>query len=234
MRARTSDLLARGWKSEANLSFFFFLLVLTVFVLPSLGIERNQSPRYADVAFSVALICGAGIAWRERGLFALALLVSIVAIVARWLARWAPSNMHLLWSQATGLVAILMIVAVLLWQVLRSGRVTVMRIQGAIAAYLGLALSWAHAYHIVALLNPGSFSAAGNDLQNLGDWMNYSFGMLTTVGYSGIVPLSPAAHTITSAEAVTGQLYLAVLVARLVSMQVSPTRTDDDNASAAS
>jgi Ion channel len=49
----------------------------------------------------------------------------------------------------------------------------------------------------------------------------YSFGMLTTVGYAGIVPVYPLAHTLGCGEALTGQLYLAVLVARLVSMQLS-------------
>jgi len=45
--------------------------------------------------------------------------------------------------------------------------------------------------------------------------------MLTTVGYGQIVPISPIARTLTSAEAVTGPLYLAVLIAHLVSMQLT-------------
>jgi hypothetical protein len=50
--------------------------------------------------------------------------------------------------------------------------------------------------------------------------------MLTTVGYQGILPV-PVAHTLGSGEAVAGQLYLAVLVARLVSMQVSSAAKGD-------
>jgi hypothetical protein len=99
----------------------------------------------------------------------------------------------------------------------------VMRVQGAIAAYLCLGFGWAHAYHIAALLNPGAFSSVGSDLSAATSWVNYSFGMLTTVGYAGIVPVHPLAHSLGAAEALTGQLYLAVLVARLVSMQVSAT-----------
>jgi len=98
-----------------------------------------------------------------------------------------------------------------------------MCIQGAIAVYLCLGYGWAHAYHIASLLNPGAFNAAGGNLSLATSWVNYSFGMLTTVGYGGIVPVLPLAHSLGSAEAVTGQLYLAVLVARLVSMQVSAT-----------
>jgi hypothetical protein len=98
-----------------------------------------------------------------------------------------------------------------------------MRVQGAIAAYLCLGYGWAHAYHIASLLNPGAFDAAGSKLSLASSWVNYSFGMLTTVGYTGIVPVQPLAHTLGSGEALTGQLYLAVLVARLVSVQISAT-----------
>ncbi len=123
-----------------------------------------------------------------------------------------------------GLVAIATITAVLLWRVFRPGPVTVTRVQGAIAAYLCLGFAWAHAYHLAALLDPGAFTAAGSSVSAASTWANYSFGMLTTVGYSGIVPVHPLAHTLGTAEAVTGQLYLAVLVARLVSMQASSSR----------
>jgi hypothetical protein len=71
------------------------------------------------------------------------------------------------------------------------------------------------------LADPNSFNAAGTDISLSIHWVNYSFGMLTTIGYSGITAADPVAHTLCSAEAVTGQLYLAVLVARLVSMHIS-------------
>ena len=96
-----------------------------------------------------------------------------------------------------------------------------MRVQGAIAAYLCLGFAWAHAYHIAELVDPGAFNTAGTDVSVAIHWINYSFGMLTTIGYTGNVPIDSVAHTLCSAEAVTGQLYLAVLVARLVSMHLS-------------
>jgi hypothetical protein len=215
--------MTQSWQSEAYLSVFLFLLIVVGFVFPSIGLEENNLPLYADIGFSVVLAVGATIAWADRRLFVLASLVVIVAIVVRWVAWWAPSKSLALWSVSTGLVAIFTITAVLLWQVFRPGPVTAMRIQGALAAYLCIGAGWAHAYHVVAFLNPGAFNAAGSDLSAVSTWVNYSFGMLTTVGYSGITPMRPLAHTLGSAEAVTGQLYLAVLVARLISMQVSAT-----------
>jgi hypothetical protein len=231
MRARTRDLLTLSWQSQANLSLFLFLLVVVTFVLPSLGFEKNNLLLYGDIVFSVVLVVGAAIAWGERTLFVLTSLVSIVAIVVRWVTWWEPTDGLMLWRASTGLAAILMITAVLLWQVFRPGPVTAMRVQGALAAYLCLGFIWAHAYHIAALLDHGAFNTAGSDISVVSSWVNYSFGMLTTVGYQGILPVHPVAHTLGSGEAVAGQLYLAVLVARLVSMQVSTASKGADGSS---
>lgn len=163
MPSKARDLLARGWPSEANLSLFLFLLILVGFVLPSLGFEKHNSSIYEDIVFIVVLVVGTAIAWGDRRLFVPTSLVVFVSIVVRWVARRTPTKGLVLWSVSTGMVAILMITAVLLWQVFRSGPVTVMRIQGAIAAYLSIGASWAHAYHIAALLDPGAFNAAGSE-----------------------------------------------------------------------
>jgi hypothetical protein len=221
MPLKSRDLLTRSWQSQANLSLFLFLLILVAFLLPSVGFEKNSLHFYDDAAASVIAVAGTAIAWKNRKLFLLTSVAVIVAIAFRWATWWKPTQTVRLWSASTGLVAIIMITVVLLWQVFRSGPVTGMRVQGAIAAYLCLAFGWAHAYHIAALVDPNAFNAAGTDVSLAIHWMNYSFGMLTTLGYAGIIPTDPVAHTLCSAEAVTGQLYLAVLVARLVSMHVS-------------
>jgi voltage-gated potassium channel Kch len=52
----------------------------------------------------------------------------------------------------------------------------------------------------------------------------FSFTTLTTVGYGDIIPHSAAARTLASLEAVTGQIYLTVLVARLVGLHIVHAR----------
>ena len=49
----------------------------------------------------------------------------------------------------------------------------------------------------------------------------YSFVTLTTLGYGDIVPVSPSARALATLEALTGQLYLTVLVARLVGLHIT-------------
>src|SRR3974390_775820 len=157
MSLKTRDLLTRSWQSQANLSLFLFMLSLMAFFLPSLGFEKNSLHFYDDAAASVVAVVGTAIAWRNRKLFLLTSVAVIVAIAFRWGTWWRPTQPVRLWKASTGLVAIIMITVVLLWQVFRPGPVTGMRVQGAIAAYLLLAFGWAHAYHIAELVDSNAF-----------------------------------------------------------------------------
>jgi disulfide bond formation protein DsbB len=115
----------------------------------------------------------------------------------------------------------LLLVMVLLVRVFRKGPVSGSRIQGAIAAYLMLGLGWAHAYAILASHHPHAFATTQAAPATPAAWTYFSFTTLTTVGYGDIVPTAPVARTLAMGEAFAGQLYLAVLVARLVALQVA-------------
>jgi hypothetical protein len=52
------------------------------------------------------------------------------------------------------------------------------------------------------------------------EWFYYSFVTLTTLGYGDITPLSRVARSLAIGEALTGQLYLAVLIARLIGLEM--------------
>lgn len=208
------------WQSQANLSLFLGLIVLTGFVLPSLGFGKRDLRLYGDIVFSVLLISGVAIAWGQRKLFLLAVFISTIALVVRWLALWGETPRLEVWSNSWSLLAILIIALVLLAQVFRAGPVTHLRIQGAIAVYLLFGMGWAHAYTIAGALIPGSFNYSGGELSTVQDWAYYSFVTLTTLGYGDIVPVRPVARNLAVGEALTGQLYLAVMIARLVAMEV--------------
>jgi Ion channel len=109
---------------------------------------------------------------------------------------------------------------VLLAQVFRAGPVNSYRVQGAIAVYLLFGAGWAHAYHLTAILHPGSFNAPSGNMSTPLDWTYFSFVTLSTLGYGDITPVHPIARVLAAGEALAGQLYLAVLIARLVAMEV--------------
>ena len=92
---------------------------------------------------------------------------------------------------------------------------------------------------MIFLLQPGAFSIAGLppptpghpiDPQPLFPILSYfSLITLSTVGYGDITPLSLQARLAAAAEGITGQFYLAILVARLVGMQMSQPSNQPPN-----
>ncbi len=99
---------------------------------------------------------------------------------------------------------------------------------GLICGYLLLGIIWSVLYCAVETASPGSFAAAGaKDVNAATEPMDrgvlnyYSFITLATVGYGDVTPTTPLARTLAWTEAITGQFYLAVLVAGLVGLKVS-------------
>jgi len=111
----------------------------------------------------------------------------------------------------------------ILGQAFREGPTTSHRITGAVAAYLLLGQIWSLAYYLVELGIPGSFSLQGppGDKETLhSHFFYFSFVTLTTLGYGDIVAVHPMARMLVILEGVTGQLFPAILISRLVSLHV--------------
>lgn len=106
---------------------------------------------------------------------------------------------------------------------LREGVVDSERIYAALSVYLLAGLVFGVAFHVLEGILPGSLRAtsAGSApaAANLQDAIYFSFVTLATLGYGDVVPATAVARSLATLEAVGAQLYLAVLIARLVSLQ---------------
>ena len=91
-------------------------------------------------------------------------------------------------------------------------------IVGGICVYILLGFLWALFYYLIYCFDKGAFSLQAHSINpNL---FYFSFTTLTTTGFGDIVPLDKMAMVLASLEAVVGQMYLAVLIARLVGLHV--------------
>ncbi|MEZ4483294.1 MAG: potassium channel family protein [Syntrophotaleaceae bacterium] len=114
------------------------------------------------------------------------------------------------------------IILVVLAYVLRSQYVTQEVISGALVVYLLLGLLWTFLFTLVEHLNPGSFSFANTlGAENRFSFLYYSYVTLTTLGYGDITPLTQMSTALAVLEAIVGQIYLTVLIARLVGLHIS-------------
>jgi len=93
-----------------------------------------------------------------------------------------------------------------------------------------LGLLWTVAYWLVAQVTPNAFAfntATGRKETRAGfNAFYFSFITLSTVGYGDITPVSRIARWLAAMEAMTGMLYVAVLIARLVSLYSAPKSND--------
>jgi uncharacterized membrane protein len=105
--------------------------------------------------------------------------------------------------------------------VFAAGHAITDRVFGAVVLYLLLGLIWAVAYAAVHTADPGAFAGVPRHDDTPPDWVYFSFVTLTTVGYGDITAVARSARTLAILEALVGQLYPAVIIARLVSLQVS-------------
>ena len=108
-------------------------------------------------------------------------------------------------------------------QVLFSGNVDGIKIIGAICIYIMMALVWTFGYLLIVELYPGSFTGLQHTVwhDNMQDVVYFSFVTLTTLGYGDISPVLPLARFLAYTEAVTGQFYIAILVASLIGIRLS-------------
>ena len=214
------------WAADRGLSLFLALLITFTFVLPLLVSVKPL--RITGLVFSLLLIAGVAAVSERRWVLVTVSAAVAAALLVRWADWLLPAADLAQWHAASLLVTFGLFSVVVLAQVFRSGPVTIHRIQGAIAVYLLLGLAWASAYQLVALRHPEAFAGAiGGEEGSEGlpqRFIYYSFVTLTTLGYGDITPVHPVARSLAVLEALVGQLYPAILLARLVSLQVQLRR----------
>jgi len=109
----------------------------------------------------------------------------------------------------------------LLRAILRDQRVTHDTIYGALNVYLLMGLGWSMAYLLLFTVQPHAFVIGAAHATRVLSWFDceyYSFVTLTTVGYGDIVPVTAQARSLAMMEAMSGTMYVAILIARLVGL----------------
>jgi hypothetical protein len=193
--------------------------------------ELEQGFLFTAAVFSMVLVaCAVAIGdWLSARWIAFAL--AIAAIGGDALVRIYPYAplVVVVRSITAGFVAF--VTGVILLRIIREERVSNDTILGGICVYLLLGLLFESVFEIVEFVLPGSFRsgtvALGELAQSQGDvarypeLVYYSFVTLTTLGYGDITPVGSLPRVLSTAEAVIGQLYLAILVAALVGMRLA-------------
>jgi len=124
---------------------------------------------------------------------------------------------------------LIFITASVLYGILITPEISTSHLVGAASSYILIGVSYAYGYivlHSISgqnILKKEFVSPVMGDSElasQVADYGYFSFSTLTTLGFGDLTPLSLAARVLASSEAITGQLFLTVLIARLVSLHV--------------
>jgi len=203
---------------------FLSLLIAVVGAL-LVGPLLDTGPRAVidQALFSAVLIAAVVSVRRQRGQLIAAAAGALAAVGLGWAALvTGDDTIVLAWLLLTVLFLGFVIVS-LLGVVFRTRRVVTDTVLGAICIYFLIGYAWGHGFAILELRRPASFGGLDEAVEpgRLHALIYYSLGTLTTLSAGDIVPLTPPVRTLSVIEAATGQLYLTVLIARLVGLQIA-------------
>ena len=208
------------------------LVVLLVLIVITPSLPKSHSSWFVEAAFDLLLLAGVHSVGLDRHQWPF-LVLTAVTLAVRW-------SQHLVGSPSldVGALGITVVwvgyaVSITVAHLFQRRDVTIDTILGAMVTYLLVAVAFTMVFEIMELQHPGSFSGIPEDAYRhrpeLGSSMMYfSLVCITTMGYGDIVPISSLARPLAVLEGVFGQLYLAVMIARLVGLHIARGHSRED------
>lgn len=201
------------------------LVALLIMIVASPSIGANGSGLLFELGFDAVLLAGVHSTGAGRRHWPF-LLLTVVTLAVRWGEHVSGAPVLDVGALSITVLWLVYAIAVIIGHLFQRSDVTVNTILGAVVAYLLVVVAFTLLFEVLELVQPGSFSGIPEDSTDhrgeLGSAMMYfSLVCMSTMGYGDIVPVSNLARPIAVLEGVFGQLYLAVMIARLVGLHVA-------------
>ncbi len=227
--------------------FQFLLIILLICVLVSPLVGQDAPGRiFAATVTSLAFVqtCFSTSPKRHTLVMSSILAVTFALYCSMVLTiDIAPFNQPFCQASAkiVAIVFYLFSGSIIFRDVIRPGDVDVNKLCGSVCLYFMIGIVWGQFYQLCDVLDPGSFILDLSKLERHGilnafersNLLNYfSYVTLSTLGYGDISPVTRLTRTLAITEAILGQIYLAILVSRLVGLHIasgsSPASVDLD------
>ncbi len=205
--------------------------MLILFIAAPLSSMGVQQPLLAGGLLCGPLLLAIVIISRSTGAGLLVAIAAVLAIGGVIMRISHPSVLTEWLGHTAAIAAVLSISVVIVQAVFAPGRITHHRIEGAVILYLNIAVAFTSMFRMIQELNPAAFSNTPphqTEAVAASTMLYFSFTTLTSTGFGEILPVDPFARSMANLESVLGQLYLAILLARLVTMHVESRRYKSD------
>ena len=213
------------WLREQRCFLLFFALLALLVVTPFL--TGTIPGRWTIGILNVLILFSAILAvQRSKLTLVAAILLALPTLACQIIAVESRTPEHLAWSWSFNAAFYTFTIGHLLRYVLRQGPMTADKLYGAVAAYLMIAILAAFLHGLVQYAYPDAYMYQGRATTlELPDLIFFSFTVLTTAGFGDITPHEVHARFLTLLEAVTGVMYVAILIARLTGVYPIVTKS---------
>ena len=209
--------------SDHALTALLVLEVLILFVAAPLAGMGLRLPLFSGALLVAPLIITIVIISTSTGARVMVSLAAVLA-AAGLASRINHPTLVTVWLGHLAVIAAVVAMSLVIGKaVFAPGRITHHRIEGAVILYLNIAVAFTSIDRMISELDPNAFAdVAGHQTETaaVSTMLYFSFTTLTATGFGEILPINPLARSMANLESVLGQLYLAILLARLVSMHV--------------
>jgi hypothetical protein len=209
------SLLVRVSTSPRRCVYLFLTLVLLIVLLPAFD-NSKEGQQWFSIISLLVLVASLIALGRSRFTVLVALLLVAPALLLLSLSEATGDAGYRVWSWRFAVAVLLVTLVPLLRYVLGPEPITLDKLFGGVATYLLLGLLWCYLYALVEHFSPGSIEGLSGGMVHVADMVFLSYGALTTGGLADIVPKGKAVHALVILEELTGTLFMAVVVARLV------------------
>ncbi len=225
-RTRSVRVVIRRYRHAQLLFFLVVLLVANPFL------QGTFVFALVDLMVVLALVSAVIACARRRRHLIVGISLSVLMLGVSWYRTASGIETVTILHTILAMSFFGYVTAIVLTDVFRDSRaVSVDTICGALAAYLLIGVVWAFAYALLEVVVPGSIAGLRDEgfANGYQQYLGYSFVTLTTLGYGNVVPVNAKADALATVEAIVGQVYLTVLVARLVALNLTAARESHED-----
>jgi hypothetical protein len=229
------DNLAKGLKMEKRerpQSRFLGLLIclLSLFLVIPFLEEFSPAHLLAYLISSAILLFSVYSFINKKYILLVISFLAAPAFISNWVSYAYQTSAIFFIKDVLNAIFCGFIVVFIIIEIFKKTVVTLDLIYGSICVYLLIGVVWGFAYSALENIFPGSFHFSFTNVEQVSSlstnhiplmtYLYYSFVTLSTLGYGDITPVTRPAQSIATLEAITGQFYLAILVARLVGIYI--------------
>jgi len=208
-------------------SVLLMLVIFTVFLIPFFPVKWHRI-LYSLCYTFIFLISALTLSKYRTQIVNIAVFVVLI----EWLSELLDFSILIKISFIVNIFFFTLIVALFILQIARAKTVTPQVIMESINGYLLLGMSFSILIALICVIDPTAYSfkhlteQMNPSISYVSNYIYFGFVTLSTLGYGDVVPITPAAKSLAIFTSITGQMYVAIIIAALVSKYLGQKRSN--------